>query len=398
MLRDRRGRDAPLRNPAVVTNSEAAGIGVIHSLARAGVDMIIVERKWPPLLGRFSHFPKVRVLYRSARGESLADILLKLSDRFEGKGVLFPSIDHDLEALIAAREQLSERYHVPAASHIGLKIFDRNWQYDVAERIGCPLPRHVTFVGGELPDITGFRFPLIVKPASRALAAGANVFRLQTLGDPLAVDRCLKEIARDHRGRGFQIAEEIPGESDQLYTVASYSNAEGRVLRTYSGRKITLHPYCHGYTSVAETLQVPAEVVRSAQSLLTESGFHGISQVEFKFDARDGRYKLLEINGRAWLWVKLAAASGVNLPLIQYYDLTGDPRLGQAVEAAQDDAYFFVYDAHVKLNRMPAERARIEELRRTKTLVPAVYHEGEWLLGLAYRGRSLLKQLRAAAF
>jgi hypothetical protein len=46
---------------------------------------------------------------------------------------------------------------------------------------------------------------------------------------------------------------------------------------------------------------------------------------------------------------------------------------------------------------MPAERARIEELRRTKTLIPAIYHEGEWLLGLAYRGRSLLKQLRAAA-
>ena len=337
-------------------------------------------------------------MYRSARGESLADILLKLSNRFEGKAVLFPSTDHDLEALIAARDQLSERYHVPAASHISLKIFDRNWQYEVAERIGCPVPRHVRFVAGESPDITGLRFPLIVKPASRALAAGASVFRLQVLDNPLALDRCLKEIARDHRGRAFQIAEEIPGESDQLYTVASYSNAAGCVLRTYSGRKITLHPYCHGYTSVAETLQVPAEVVRSAQSLLTESGFHGISQVEFKFDARDGRYKLLEINGRAWLWVKLAAASGVNLPLIQYYDLTGDPRLGQAVEAAQDDAYFFVYDAHVKLNRMPAERARIEELRRTKTLVPAVYHEGEWLLGLAYRGRSLLKQLRAAAF
>ena len=40
-----------------------------------------------------------------------------------------------------------------------------------------------------------------------------------------------------------------------------------------------------------------------------------------------GRYKLLEVNGRSWLWVKLAAYTDVNQPLIQYYDLTGDPRL-----------------------------------------------------------------------
>jgi predicted ATP-grasp superfamily ATP-dependent carboligase len=182
-----------------------------------------------------------------------------------------------------------------------------------------------------------------------------------------------------------------------LYTIASYSNRDGRVLRSYSGRKITLYPYQHGYTSVAETLTVPADLICTAQSLLNEARFHGgISQAEFKFDARDGLYKFLEVNWRAWLWVKLAASSGVNLPLIQYYDLTGDARLRETLAASQDDAYFFIYDAHVKLNRMPAERARIEELQRTKTMVPAVYHEREWQLGAAYRVRSFLKRVRAA--
>ena len=52
-------------------------------------------------------------------------------------------------------------------------------------------------------------------------------------------------------------------------------------------------------------------------------GFHGISQVEFKRDPRDGRYKLMEINPRLWQWHGLAAACGVDLPRIAYCDLLG---------------------------------------------------------------------------
>ena len=43
-------------------------------------------------------------------------------------------------------------------------------------------------------------------------------------------------------------------------------------------------------------------------------GFHGVSQVEFKRDPRDGRFKLMEINPRLWQWHGLAAACGVDLP------------------------------------------------------------------------------------
>src|SRR5262249_14827431 len=110
--------------------------------------------------------------------------------------------------------------------------------------------------------------------------------------------------------------------------------------------------------------------------------------------ARDGLYKLMEINGRSWLWVKLAAFSGVNLPLMQYYDLTADARLEQIVHAPQIDARFFVYDFHVKLNGIAAERRRIADLARQKTMVPAIYYDKEFTLGLVHRTLSLLKRLR----
>lgn len=392
-----RAKFEPEAAPAVVLNPDVAGIGIIHSLGPQGVPIVTVERRWPPTLGRFSRFVRRSYGYWPQR-ESLAECLLRIAPDFAPlRPVLFPSTDQDLEELVRAHGELAAHYEVPASAAIGLRIFEKNWQYQLARRTGVDTPAHALFRGGQEPDIRGFRFPLIVKPSSRAASTGRRVFRLRVVENSDQWLRLLQEIARDHPGREFQVAENIPGEPDELYTVGSYSDRSGRVLRSFTGRKRTQHPYTHGMASVAESVPLPESVVSAARRLLEEARFHGISQVEFKRDARDGRYKLLEVNGRAWLWIKLSAFSGLNLPLIQYYDLTGDPRLAQALSGEQRFDTFFVHDFHVRLNDMPEERALIAELARTKQLVPAMTHAGEWRLDAAYRIHSALRRWRRQA-
>ena len=51
------------------------------------------------------------------------------------------------------------------------------------------------------------------------------------------------------------------------------------------------------------------EVVDAGLRLLAALDYAG-SQVEFKRDPRDGRYKLMEINPRLYQWHGLAAACG----------------------------------------------------------------------------------------
>jgi len=374
-----------LRNPAVVLNPGTAGVGIIHALSLGGVDIITIGRRWPPLLGRFSRFPVRHFRYRPEAGETLAQGLLRIADAFDGRGVLFPAIDVDLEAVLLAQEALAERYHVPAAPHIGADIFAKNWQYEIARQVGVPIPRSLRFHAGESPDLAGYRFPLIIKPASRTEAVGGRAFRLRVVAGPAELDAFLAELARDHRGREFQLAENIPGDPTNLYTVGAYANRQGRVLRTYTGRKLSQYPYTHGDASIAETLTLPQVVTKQARVLLEAARFHGISQVEFKYDARDDQYKLLEINGRCWSWIKLPAFSGVNLPLIQYYDLTGDPRLDAALASPQRDTFFFVRDALIQLNRLPIERRLIEDLARSKTRIGAVPYAKDPRLTLIHR-------------
>src|SRR5205814_6398478 len=121
---------------------------------------------------------------------------------------------------------------------------------------------------------------------------------------------------------GPMVQELVPGGDDRLYTVGSYLARDGRALGVFCGRKLRQTPPGIGTCRVGEAVWVQ-EVVDDSLRLLAGFGYYGLSQVEFKRDARDGRYKLMEINARLWQWHGLATACGVDLPRIAYDDLTG---------------------------------------------------------------------------
>ena len=116
----------------------------------------------------------------------------------------------------------------------------------------------------------------------------------------------------------------IPGGDDELYTLGAYLSESLEPLGLFCGRKLIQTPPGIGTARLAEAVWVD-EVVDAGLHLLRTLGCNGLSQVEFKRDPRDGKFKLMEVNPRLWQWHSLARASGVDLPLIAYRDLTGEP-------------------------------------------------------------------------
>jgi len=53
-------------------------------------------------------------------------------------------------------------------------------------------------------------------------------------------------------------------------------------------------------------------------------GLSGIVEVEFKQDPRDGEFKLLDINPRAWRWMSLGARAGVDFSYLLYRQCHGE--------------------------------------------------------------------------
>ncbi len=107
----------------------------------------------------------------------------------------------------------------------------------------------------------------------------------------------------------------VPGGDDELFTVGSYLDARSRPLAVFTGHKLRQHPPRFGVCRMAVS-KWDDELAEAGLRLLRELGFWGVSQVEFKRDPRDGRYCLMEVNARHWMWHSLSTVCGVE-PLVR---------------------------------------------------------------------------------
>ncbi|MCB1092704.1 MAG: hypothetical protein KDL87_14305, partial [Verrucomicrobiae bacterium] len=130
------------------------------------------------------------------------------------------------------------------------------------------------------------------------------------------------EASADQHNVEYVLQEIIPGEDDQLYTLGTAISASGNVTAIFTGRKLRQMPPKFGICRAGESCDEPT-IVDLGVRLLKRFDYFGVSQVEFKYDARDGKFKLMEINPRTWAWVAIAERVGVNLAFHYYLDAFG---------------------------------------------------------------------------
>jgi len=189
----------------------------------------------------------------------------------------------------------------------------------VLARVAVPETRYPVSVAEARAAADELGLPVLVKPEQHVgfkQRFRRQAFRCETMAE---VDEAYT------RAEEFEpmVQELIPGGDDTLYTVGSYLDRNGRPLGVFSGRKLRQTPPGVGTCRVGEALWVQ-DAVDAALRLLAAFDYFGLSQVEFKRDPRDGKFKLMEINPRLWQWHSLAAACGVDLPRIAYADLVGE--------------------------------------------------------------------------
>jgi D-aspartate ligase len=306
------GRDIPA---AVIDVGWVNGLGAIRSLGRAGVRVLAVDHR-PSALGFRSRYAERFVCPDPKESETRFIAFI----RALGEVVVFPTHDEGLNLI---------------ARHLGdLEVLAPFPGWEVLERVQSKRAQL------ERAEATGIDVPRTLYPTSRLEArAAAEEIGLPVLLKPehpvgfkrrfrRQAFRCdtLAEVEEAY-GRAEEFApmvqELVPGGDDTLYTVASYLSRDGRALGVFSGRKLRQTPPGIGTCRVGEAVWVQ-EPVDAALMLLRAFDYFGLSQVEFKRDARDGRFKLMEINPRLWQWHSLASACGVDLPRIAYEDLVGE--------------------------------------------------------------------------
>ena len=105
------------------------------------------------------------------------------------------------------------------------------------------------------------------------------------------------------------VQEYIPGD---LYDVcALFNQGEPRALLVQ--QRVLMFPVSGGVGAVNRTVDVP-ELLELGKEVGRLLRWHGPAQIEFKYDYRDKKYKLIEVNPKLWGTVDLSIRAGINFP------------------------------------------------------------------------------------
>src|SRR5262245_19649979 len=306
---------------AIVFNCHITGLAVARSLGRRGVPVLGLDRD-PNGFGLHSRYTSIagRCPYPLEDERGFIDLLLEIGHVLPRKAVLFPCLDEWVFAVARHRSELEQYYYFPFSDIETInRILDKDLLYRKCEQLGIPIPR-TYYLARQLPEEVAGRiaYPCIVKPALQrgfTNEFGEKVFRAESRDEFLKLCR----RASHHP----LLAQEIVGAGiDSFYSLCSFVNRRGEAVGSFVGRKLEQYPPDFGTACLVDSRYVPSIAERGVE-ILKQFGYHGISEVEFLYDQKDGEFKLLDINTRVWKWIGLPIRAGIDLPWLAYSDAIG---------------------------------------------------------------------------
>ena len=307
---------------AIVLGTSVNGLGVIRSLGRLGVDCMAV---YAQAAGDFALHS--RYLKRSSRISSDAEdseIFVALNQLSSGtcdeKPILIATTDRYSQFICQNQQVLSDGFLFRSPSAELCDTFLDKWKTaQICERYGvrtpttrCPQTRdEIEAVG------TALNFPVVVKPRYTFDPSfpGKNVVASNASE--------LSALYRDHDIAGRAVVQEIISSGDgDIIVIAAYSNTDGKVVATYSGRKIRQFKPDFGASCFAIS-EGHSELERLSQNFLNSIGYQGFSMLEFARSREDGHKYFIELNARTAWTNQLFSDAGVDLSQMAYFDLTG---------------------------------------------------------------------------
>ncbi len=312
---------------AVVIGGDCGALGVVRSLGRAGIPCFFLKGKNP--LAGFSRYTTHRSAWPGPEHSEAASWLVDLADRCDLHGwMLFPNADDEVRLISQHHAELSSAYRLCTPPwEITKWLADKNLTYKKAAALGIDYPR--TYALTDLADLAALecRFPLILKPA---IKQGQNLLtqsKVWRVSDRDVLRRVFNDAVSMAGPGGLIVQELVPGDGSAQFSYAAVCQA-GLPVISMVARRTRQHPADFGTGTFVETID-NARVEAQAELLLKAVGYSGMVEMEFKLDARDGSYKLLDVNPRTWTWNSLGIPAGVDFPLAMWRLARGEtlPRM-----------------------------------------------------------------------
>jgi predicted ATP-grasp superfamily ATP-dependent carboligase len=299
------------RHILVTDASRGSAIAFIRSLGRRGwrVTAADTDHRSP---GFRSRYASDRLVYpaRTVEAESAVTVILDAVRR-TGVDLVVPITDEIGLPLAAARERFAGLTCLALPDPEGLAVaHDKAQTMDLAERLGVPIPmtRPVATADEAVDAARELGWPVVVKPqVSREPRDDGTVeaFTVSYAADPAGLRA---RVAALEGRTGVLLQRWRPGEGHGVELLTD----RGRPLAAFQHRRLREVPVTGGASSLRESVALDPVLYAHATRLLAELGWTGLAMVEFRLTP-DGP-ELMEINGRVWGSLPLAARAGMDFP------------------------------------------------------------------------------------
>lgn len=345
------------RAPALVTGHGPLVLGAIRALGRAGI-RAYVGASDPGAEAASRWFRLV-----PGRWSSQANLAENLAQCGLDYAVLIPTSEYDAIEAAELGEPLRSRFPTSSASADTLRLFaDKALARDLFEDHHVPSPRTWDanrLVGPDQLDDETLEH-VFLKPLDSGRFSGAFVRKSLRPEGRAAMLRAVREYGR--QGHELMLQEYIPGPASNSYLMDGFIDRHGELKGLFVRRRLRQYPTDFGNSSAVRSVERSAttEAEQTLIPMLRAVRYRGIFNAEFKRDPRDGVFKLLEVNGRTWLYAEFASLCGFNALEMAWQDaqeLEVEPLHGYTVGSTVIHPYYDIF-AGLELRARGEARAR----------------------------------------
>jgi predicted ATP-grasp superfamily ATP-dependent carboligase len=311
------------KDKVIVIGCSLTGYAVIRALAHRNIHIIAMTYEKRDVAQLSRYVSEVVQSPAPENEEQFVACLIENADRWSG-ALILETADSAAIALSKNKEILSKYYRIATPDWDVLSIFiEKEKTYALAKQYDVPHPKSIPLFSLEdLRRLSEVLYPCILKPVrSFEFTSRFHVKNFEVNNDHELEQKF--KICLD-AGQSMILQEIIPGPDDNLYKMQGYVNSQGKLVGRFFYRKLRQNPPQFGIARVGISTDRHPEVERLTEELLTRSNYRGYFSNEFKFDPRDGEFKLIENNCRMPRSGMLAIACGINFPWLMYQDLVLD--------------------------------------------------------------------------
>ena len=252
--------------------------------------------------------------------EVFTKTLLKFKEGHKNDTLLLvPCGDNYTKLLVRNQDKLIDAYVFNVIDNDLLESLNTKEKfYELCEKYNMPYPKtkiisKTNYKSFKVP----FEYPVIIKPSNSVMYWNAHfenkkkVFLAENSED---FTKILNAIYNSAYTDNLIVQEFIPGDDSKMRVVNCYSDKTGKVKMASLGKILLEECTPEGIGSYAAIISdYDKEILDLIVDFLENIGYKGYSNFDMKYDERDGKYKLFEINPRQGRSSYYVTAAGCNL-------------------------------------------------------------------------------------